>query len=270
MVTRSAAGTDDELVKAVYVPIGRWLSRSEYGLLADAIREVAPVADRKQHTPEQRYATAHEAEFLWRAGRHEDAVASVDARPSDVPVENRELWMTWVSRVSHELGPTHPLTLVCLARLATWTGKAGEPAAALAQLQNLLPRAESALAAAEILSIRNNIAYQLMELKRHEEARTEFAALVIDTTNALGPDNPETLHARQQFAVATGKCGEGDESLRLSRDLLPDAERVLGVDDDLVGQIQHSIVFWTAHREGHPPPEFSSSIEDFSTGRGGN
>jgi hypothetical protein len=256
-VSRHAPGTAEETVRATYVRY--YKTREQYGLLADAIAEAAPVDDKARETPEQRYATANEAEYLWLAGRREEALRSVGERLSDVPVENRERWAVWAQRASRELGEEHPLTLLCRARQATWAGKSGDAASALAQFQDLAATAESlpGMPLDELLSIRNNLAYQLMELRRFEQARTEFAALASYAADVLGADDRETLHARQLFAVATGKCGDGGESLRLSRELLPDAERALDPDDDLLRNIQHSIVFWTAHSGGYPPPGVS-------------
>ncbi|MCU1687919.1 MAG: phosphopeptide-binding protein [Amycolatopsis sp.] len=256
-VMRIQPGTDAELVQLTTAWYGYLDAPGLPGILADTIEEVAPVSEKDRDTPEHHYARTNHAEYLWLAGRHEDALRSLDDRHSDVPVENRERWKQWSSRVALELGDGEPLTILCRAREATWTGKSGDAAGALAQFEALLPIAETVLAAEdpELLSIRNNVAYQLMDLKRFEEARVAFGALIPETRRALGADDRETIHARHLFAVATGKCGDGDESLRLSWELLPDAERALGEDDEIVGHIQHNIVFWSAHGVAHPPPE---------------
>jgi tetratricopeptide (TPR) repeat protein len=256
-VERANPGTDAELVKLTGSSPAQPGSRRWQGLLAQAIREVAPVADNARRNPEQVYARASEAEHLWLAGLYEKALQSLDDRPSEVPVENRERWAQWLVRVSGKRGATDPLTLKCRARLATWTGKAGDQAAALAQFHELLPTAQEVLRATdrELLSIRNNIGYLLMELGRHEEAKAAFLALATDCAEALSETDRETIHARHLFAVATGKCGAGEEALRLSRELLPVAERELDASDEIVAKIGTNIVYWSAESAHPPPPE---------------
>jgi len=255
-IERANPGTDAELVKLTGSATAQPGSLRWHGLLAQAIREAAPVEDNARRTPEQVYARKSEAEHLWLAGLYERALLSLEDRPSEVPVENRERWAMWLTRVSDRRGATDPLTLKCRARLATWTGKAGDPASAVAQFQELLPTAQGVLKATdrELLSIRNNIGYLFMDLGRHEEAKAAFLALAADSAEAVGETDRETIHARHLFAVATGKCGDPEESLRLSRELFPVAERLFGVDDELVVKIGTNIVFWSGEM-AHPPPE---------------
>ncbi|MFD5093142.1 FHA domain-containing protein [Amycolatopsis thailandensis] len=222
--------------------------------LAVAMSEIEPATGDDEPTPEQAYAATNEAEFLWLAGLHEDALASVERRASGIPVENRETWAMWARRAERELGETHRITLRCEARHATWTGKAGDLAGALALFEALSPIAVDTLGAGDedVLSIRNNVGHLLGELGRPEDSRAAFEALVRDATGALGPSHRETLHARHLLAVATGKTGDGAESLRLSRELLPRAKNALG-DDAIVMHVRHNIAFWSALTEGAPP-----------------
>nr|WP_245191857.1 FHA domain-containing protein [Amycolatopsis azurea] len=222
--------------------------------LAAAMADIEPASGDEEPTPEQAYAAINEAEFLWLAGLHEDALASIERRASGIPVENRETWAMWARRSERALGETHRITLRCKARHATWTGKAGDLAGALALFEVLSPIAVDTLGAGDedVLSIRNNIGHLLGELDRPEDSRAAFEALVRDATGALGPSHRETLHARHLLAVATGKTGDGAESLRLSRELLPRAKNALG-DDVIVMHIRHNIAFWSALTEGAPP-----------------
>ncbi|MFI5559980.1 FHA domain-containing protein [Amycolatopsis japonica] len=255
-VTRTQPGLPDETVlwTAGRVAVSAGTMARLHAHLADATARVALVAGNDEPTQEQAYATANEAEFLWLAHLHEDALASLERRASHIPVENRERWASWANRAERELGETDRITLRCKARHATWTGKAGDAAGALARFEELLPIATAALSSGdeEVLSIRHNIGYLLMDLGRFEESRAAFEALVRDATHALGADHRETLHARHLLAVATGKTGNGEESLRLSRELLPQAKQALG-DDEIVSHVRHNIAFWSAEIE-HPPP----------------
>ncbi|WP_245193340.1 FHA domain-containing protein [Amycolatopsis alba] len=222
--------------------------------LAAAMSEIEPVSGDDEPTPEQAYAATSEAEFLWLAGLHEDALASVERRASGIPVENRENWARWARRAERELGETHRITVRCKARHATWTGKAGDLAGALALFEPLSLVATETLGAGDedVLSIRNNIGHLLGELNRPEDSRAAFEALVRDATGTLGPSHRETLHARHLLAVAVGKTGDGAESLRLSRELLPRAKNALG-DDVIVMHVRHNIAFWSALTESAPP-----------------
>ncbi|MBE1578222.1 FHA domain-containing protein [Amycolatopsis roodepoortensis] len=259
-VSRTRAGLADETVlwtgeAPVLFPDA---ATRLHARLAAATSEVALVIGDDEPTLEQAYAAANEAEHFWLAGLHEDALAALERRTSHIPVENRERWAAWARRAERELGGTDRITLRCKARHATWTGKAGDAAAALARFEELLPIATATLSSGdeEVLSIRHNIGYLLMELGRFEESRSAFEALVGDATHALGADHRETLHARHLLAVATGKTGNGAESLRLSRELLPRAKQALG-DGEIVGHVRHNIAFWSAEIE-HPPPSFRS------------
>lgn len=268
-VSRTRAGLADETVL--------WTGKAPilfpdattrlHARLAAATSEVALVTGDDEPTPEQGYAAANEAEHYWLAGLHQDALAALERRASHIPVENRERWAAWAHRADRELGETDRITLRCKARHATWTGKAGDAAGALARFEELLPIATATLSSGDedVLSIRNNIGHLLAELGRYEESRAEFEALVRDATHALGADHRETLHARHFLAVATGKTGNGEESLRLSRELLPQAKQALG-EDEIVSHVRHNIAFWSAEIE-HPPPSFRS-IDGSSAKRG--
>ncbi|QWF84376.1 tetratricopeptide repeat protein [Amycolatopsis sp. CA-230715] len=225
----------------------------EHDLLARVIEELAPVGG--PGTPEQAYAMANEAEHLWAARRFEDAISSLETRTSTIPVENRERWKRWAARVAEQRGPTDPMTIRCRARLATWTGKAGELTEALKGLRELYPLAERVLGpdGRETLSIRNNIWYLTMELGGHEEARRRFEALVDDTTRALGEGDPETFHARHMLAVAVGKCGDHGKSVEIAAAARADAERLLGEDHEMVRKLRHHLVFEGAEITTPPP-----------------
>ncbi|WP_244162463.1 FHA domain-containing protein [Amycolatopsis regifaucium] len=270
-VSRTQAGLADETVlwtgalPSPFPDVARRLRLR----LAEAASEVAPVTGDDEPTLEQSYAGANEAEYFWLADLHEDALRALERRASPIPVENRERWAAWTNRAARQLGETDRITLRCKARHATWTGKAGDAATALARFEELLPIVTAALGEGDedVLSVRNNIGHLLAESGRLEQSRAAFEALVSDATRSLGPDHRETLHARHFLAVATGKTGNGEEALRLARELLPEAKQALG-DDEIVGHIRHNIAFWSAEIE-HPPAVVSEyrRLLDEATGR---
>jgi len=61
----------------------------------------------------------------------------------------------------------------------------------------------------------------------------------------LGPDHPDTLGTRNNIAAWTGEVGDAREALRLSRELLPDQERVLGRDHPDTLTTRNNIAAWT-------------------------
>jgi len=260
-VSRTRAGLADEtvLLTAGAPALSPDTAARLHARLAAATSEVPLVTGDDEPTLEQSYAAANEAEHFWLAGLREDALAALERRASHIPVENRERWAAWANRAARELGDTDRITLRCKARHATWTGKSGDAAGALARFEELLPIATAALSGGdeEVLSMRNNIGHLLAELGRFGESRAAFEALVRDATDALGAEHRETLHARHFLAVATGKTGNGEESLRLSRELLPQAKQALG-DDEIVSHVRHNIAFWSAEIE-HPPRRFGVS-----------
>ena len=77
-------------------------------------------------------------------------------------------------------------------------------------------RALESLARRELLTPAENLD---RSLRWHERVRA-----------ALGPDHPHTLTTRNNIAQWTGDSGDAREALRLSQELLPDRERVLGPD----------------------------------------
>jgi tetratricopeptide (TPR) repeat protein len=62
------------------------------------------------------------------------------------------------------------------------------------------------------------------------------------------PDHPATLTTRHDVANWTGYCGDAAGALRLSLELLPDQERVLGPDHPVTLATRGNIAFWTGER----------------------
>ena len=80
----------------------------------------------------------------------------------------------------------------------------------------------------DTLQTRHNLAYQLGELDRHEEAVSTFAAVLEDRIYVLGADHPNTLRTRHNLAFHLGELGRYDESVDAFAAVLDDRVRVLG------------------------------------------
>jgi hypothetical protein len=61
----------------------------------------------------------------------------------------------------------------------------------------------------------------------------------------LGRYHPDTLFTRGAIVYWTGEAGDGREALRLSRELLPDQQRVLGPDRPDTLFTRGAIADWT-------------------------
>ena len=68
----------------------------------------------------------------------------------------------------------------------------------------------------------------------------------------VGEAHPETLAAQVAVAFWTGETGDAREALRLSRELLPDQERVLGPDHPDTLAARNDIAMFTGQGRGCP------------------
>ena len=127
-------------------------------------------------------------------------------------------------------GVDHPDTLTTRARIATWTGHAGDPASALRLFTELLPDVERVLGPRhpETLATRSNIAVWTGQCGDAAGALRLFTELLPDVERVFGPRDSNTLLTRGNLAVWTRHAGDPASALRLFTELLPDMERVLG------------------------------------------
>jgi hypothetical protein len=108
-------------------------------------------------------------------------------------------------------GPEHRDTLAARARLARWTGEAGDAAAARDQLAALLPVEErvSGREHPNTLITRANLAYYTGQAGDAAAARDLFAALLPVRERVSGPEHPYTLTARGNLAYWTERALRG-------------------------------------------------------------
>ncbi|MDH3459709.1 MAG: tetratricopeptide repeat protein [Burkholderiaceae bacterium] len=214
LVTRGAAGTDDEHVglfhqKFVDHVLERFAPqvRDAHGALVQSIETLIPTSDAPMEMNRgiARYAFERGAEHLWQLGEFEKALQSLNDRKSPVPRENLRRWRPWHERVESSFGPGH----------------------------------------LDTLRMRNNIAHLTGQCGDAREALRLFEALLLDHTRVLGQDHPHTLTTRSHIAYWTGQCGDSREALRLSEALLPDHTRVLGQDHPDTLTTRNNIAYWT-------------------------
>jgi hypothetical protein len=76
-------------------------------------------------------------------------------------------------------------------------------------------------------------------------ARTWFQTLVQADEDSLGPEHPDTLSARHNFADWTGEEGDTALARDMFEELLPIRERVLGVEHPDTLSTRHNLATWT-------------------------
>ena len=148
------------------------------------------------------------------------------------PAEALRLYRTLLPDQERVLGPDHPNTLTTRNNIAAWTGECGDPAGALRLLRELLPDRERVLGRGP---------------SRHPDAPATTSRPGPGSTGSgrgaaavpgaaarpgAGPGPGPSRHPGhpRQHRVLDRECGNPAEALRLSRELLPDQERVLGPD----------------------------------------
>ena len=138
--------------------------------------------------------------------------------------------VTW--RARHFGIVFHPNTLLARARLARFTGEAGDAAGAPDQYAALLPIIEQVLGTEhpDTLASRANLACWTQLAADAAGARDQYAALLPIMERVLDPEHPDTLTAWQELARLTGEAGDAAAARDLFAGLQPVLERAFGPD----------------------------------------
>ena len=180
LLARADAGSPDERVGPADELIAGFL-RGHFG--GDAVTDahsaiVRALTDLRQAGPRSRpvaaYARNRLSEHLWAVGQSDPALSALPELPT--PADNLALWQSWHERLLQQLDSDHSSTLTTRAKIALWTGQAGDARAALELCTALLP----------------------------------------DQRRILGPDNPSTLTTRHEIAFWTGQAGDARAALSCS------------------------------------------------------
>jgi phage tail protein X len=267
LIARDRPGTDDEHVGLFHQTFVDYLldpDNDTFGVdpqgphraLAEAIDELAPAEFHNPNDPIYRYALTKEADHLWAIGEFGRWVNIPDQRDSEIPAENLRRWLSWSPRIQRALGPDHSISLGARAKIAHWTGAAGDARGALRLYRELLLEVTRVLGPdhPNTLSTRHNIAFSTGELGDGREALRLSRELLPEETRVLGPDHPDTLTTRGNIAAWTAEVGDVREGLRLLQELLPEETRVLGPDHPDTLRTRGNIAHWTGQvgdvREG--------------------
>ena len=144
-------------------------------------------------------------------------------------------------------GPEHRDTLAARHELATWTGQAGDAAAARDQFAALLPIEERVLGPDHpgTLTTRASLASWTGKAGDGTAARDQFAALLPSQERVLGPDHPGTLTTRGNLASWVGEAGDAAGARDELAALLPSQERVLGPEHPDTLTTRANLAVWT-------------------------
>ncbi len=241
LVARDRPGTDEEHVGLFHQTLVEYLLDSNndaFGIdpqkpsraLVEAIDELAPPEFHDPNDPVYRYALAKEADHLWAIGELGRWVNIPNLRDSEIPAENLRRWLNWSPRIQRAPCSVHRISLGARAKIALWTGEAGDARGALRLSRELLPDRTRVLGPdhPDTLETRGNIAALTGEVGDAREALRLYRELLPDRTRVLGPDHPDTLATRHNIAIWTGEVGDASEALRLFEEVLQDLTRVLG------------------------------------------
>lgn len=260
LVVRGRPGEGDEQVGLSGSDVADYLG----GAGIDAVAGHHALADAIPHVPTATaYGIAARHRHLWASGRYEDAFSWVEQAESVVPDENRIRWATLAG-----WAVPGALRRRAEARAATWTAKAGDPAAALPIFRALL--AESPGGEVETFSLHNNVAYWTGESGDWAQAHLLAERLVAECETTLGPHHPETLAARHLYALTFAKLGQVDEGLRRFREVLQLREQVIGPAHIDTLRSRHNLLYWEAEN-AYPPPvsqRWSHLVEDLVSSMG--
>ncbi|GAA2783945.1 tetratricopeptide repeat protein [Crossiella cryophila] len=255
IIVRAHPGEDHELVGLALPALADYLADGVV-LGVDPVRRHARLADvlagaPRRGTPAADYALAAEVRHRWLGGRHAEALACLDQREARIPAEQRERWSGLAQLVSERFGADHPLSLRAEGRVATWTAKSGDPAAALRAFGYLLDRVHTLLGPAheEALNLRENIAFWTRASGDSAPAREMYDLLLADCLRLLGPEHPQTLMTRHDRVLALPDT----DALTEFRAVLPVRERVLG-PTHLDTLRTRTNILYRESEVPHPPP----------------
>lgn len=180
------------------------------------------------------------AEDISRAG--EIAVALLDAAAARLDVNRSTDWPAWSQFVPHlyaiYVHVAEKLSDACLATLTDVSARTstaffmGGGYAASGDLALLALRHSGRLGASHsaVFQLRSRVASAHRFLGRPDVAEQEYRSILDDQTRALGPDHPDTLATRHEYATTIARQGGArqEEAQQKYRDVLELRTRVLG------------------------------------------
>ncbi|MDQ3764752.1 MAG: hypothetical protein M3460_25450 [Actinomycetota bacterium] len=147
--------------------------------------------------------------------------------------------------LAEQLGPNHPDTLDARFRLGWELGMAGDPAAALACMKQLMPHAVRLYGAHDrkTLDLKRGLANWTGHAGDPAAAIQLYAELVTTYAEALGHHDRKVFDSRDALARWTAEAGDYTSALRLRHELVVDMERAHAPRDDVIGA-RYRLAYW--------------------------
>ncbi|MEV4175471.1 FxSxx-COOH system tetratricopeptide repeat protein [Nonomuraea sp. NPDC049709] len=154
-----------------------------------------------------------------------------------------------VDAACERAGAEHRSALTARARLARFTGMAGDAAGARDQYTRLRPLFERHFGPTheQTLTLRVRLAEWTGEAGDRSDARGEYTRLIPLLDKVLGQEHPQTLYARMDFANWIGHLGDAATAYEVSAPLLPIAERVWGPEHPHTLTLRGCLAHFTGH-----------------------
>ncbi len=153
-------------------------------------------------------------------------------------------------------GALDPLTLTARHHHALMFAKTDDSATALAMWEEILVLRERVIGPLHIdtLRTRQNILYWKAEKAYPPPVAAAFADLARTLRDTVGEFHPEVLTVRYHSTLFLAKTGYEDaikQALRDFADLLPDMERIFGVNSRWTGHVRDQLQFWPQYLREH-------------------
>ena len=258
LVVRRDAGAPGEHVGLFHTTLADYLlgpsaSRAGYALNAEAthramvqaIEALAPMGKHDRDDPLHHYAFLREADHLWALGDMERTIACLSSREANIPRENLERWRPWLPRLRERFDEDSPTILALRGKVAFWTGLAGD-ARGRCGCPPTCCRTWSASWARPPRHARDPQQRRGLDRRgRRRAGRSSSSPRCCRTWNGCWARPPRHAQNPQQHRALDRRDGRRARALRLSSELLPDRERVLGRDHPDTLRTRISIAHWT-------------------------
>ncbi|WP_156765271.1 tetratricopeptide repeat protein [Mycobacterium sp. 1245852.3] len=165
-------------------------------------------------------------------GDADGAIKAMVAMTTYSAADNRDRWASWLPTFEKQLGTDHPATWVARNNHAYWRGEAGDPAAAVIELQMLVSQHQRALGQShpDTFATRSNLARWRGAAGDVVGAAADLEALLNDQIRVLGESHPDTLVTRNNLVGMRAEGGAVTSAVPELEVLVREHQKALGSD----------------------------------------
>ncbi|MEM8873749.1 MAG: serine/threonine-protein kinase [Planctomycetota bacterium] len=150
-------------------------------------------------------------------------------QPTD-PIAASKLLSEVVPALSEQLGPLHPTSIAARRGLGELLVEAGDVPGGVAVLEELLADMING-GLSDLQMVRNSLGTALSKLERHDEALEQYRLALDAIAEELGPEHPNTLIARANYATGLGNAGQNEAAREQLKAILDIQRRTVGPDN---------------------------------------